>query len=417
MSNLVPSIVSLDKGLNLQTAKLVAPPGSVLDTLNYEQVDFQGQKRIDGFARYDGQVTPAVDDYYKIETTHSFTGTSTNLYVNGNLFGVWVDGSGTTMYAVVIDANFIPVAGDTLSYYNELVEVTDTVVSAVAGKDSGITVDEHYNNLLTFTGYLRERIGELPGGVAGLHWFRDRLYAVAEVTTVSLQGTTPAIYPNDVLTTDVDTSKVLDVLTLANTRVLFLATTDNGDWDNALSVGRQVYRDSALMGTIANGYETITSNQEVASFFESRSESQSLEEDGVTSPQMVGWRFVDQGWLVLFENGISLYGSLPSLNQNITGLGVQGPTSIAGINGKPLTLLQKLAVAGKPTQVNGWKSFSTPTTYELNSGDVADDDSNYTYADAFISWDGTTGLVSAPGLTTSTLTEYSATSSIIVDLD
>ena len=48
MSELVPSVLVLDKGLNLQTAKFIAPPGSVFDTLNYEQVDFQGHKRIDG---------------------------------------------------------------------------------------------------------------------------------------------------------------------------------------------------------------------------------------------------------------------------------------------------------------------------------------------------------------------------------
>ena len=40
MSDLVPSVLPLDKGLDLQTAKIIAPPGSVLDSLNYEQVDF-----------------------------------------------------------------------------------------------------------------------------------------------------------------------------------------------------------------------------------------------------------------------------------------------------------------------------------------------------------------------------------------
>ena len=49
MSNLTPSSITLDKGLDLQSPKVVAPPGSILDMLNYEQVDFIGQKRIDGY--------------------------------------------------------------------------------------------------------------------------------------------------------------------------------------------------------------------------------------------------------------------------------------------------------------------------------------------------------------------------------
>jgi len=62
MSELVPNVLALNKGLDLQSPKLVAPPGSVLDSLNYEQVDFQGQKRVDGYTRYDGSPLSAVND-------------------------------------------------------------------------------------------------------------------------------------------------------------------------------------------------------------------------------------------------------------------------------------------------------------------------------------------------------------------
>lgn len=67
MSELIPNILALDKGLDLQSPKLTAPPGSVLDSLNYEQVDFQGQKRIDGFVRYDGGPLSAVYDVYLMD--------------------------------------------------------------------------------------------------------------------------------------------------------------------------------------------------------------------------------------------------------------------------------------------------------------------------------------------------------------
>lgn len=59
MSNLQPEIMVLDKGLNLQTPAIVTPKGSLLECLNYEQVDFVGLRRIDGFQRYDGRTSPA----------------------------------------------------------------------------------------------------------------------------------------------------------------------------------------------------------------------------------------------------------------------------------------------------------------------------------------------------------------------
>lgn len=67
MSELIPNVLALNKGLDLQSPKLVAPPGSVLDSLNYEQVDFQGQKRIDGYTRYDGSPLSAATQILMVE--------------------------------------------------------------------------------------------------------------------------------------------------------------------------------------------------------------------------------------------------------------------------------------------------------------------------------------------------------------
>ena len=49
MSELVPSLIELSKGLDLQSPKLTAEAGSLLDALNYEQVDFQGKKELTAF--------------------------------------------------------------------------------------------------------------------------------------------------------------------------------------------------------------------------------------------------------------------------------------------------------------------------------------------------------------------------------
>lgn len=328
MSRLNPSLLVLDKGLDLQSAKIVAPPGTSLDTLNYEQIDFQGQKRIDGYARYDGSLLSAIDDFLVVSSvTMSDYGPYTLAFNDGRLLGVVVDDS---MLAIaVIDHTNIP-------------------AGAIWGSEYGFTTEEHYNYVLQFNAYLRSKVESLPGPIIGLHWFRDRLYAVVDINDYS---------PSD-----------------------------------------------SRIDTAGN-----------ASLFESRSIQQVLSEDG-GGPYDFGWRFVHQGWLVEFEDGKSLFGSFTALNQNRQNIGVQGPTSIAGINGSPLILLQSSAITNRPQQVNGWKSSSTPETYVLNPGDVAQIDSVYTYADAFISWDGTTGIVTATGIDGFGLVEYPATNYVPVEL-
>jgi len=387
MSELVPSVIALDKGLNLQTAKIVAPAGSVLDGVNYEQVDFQGQKRIDGYARYDGSLLPALDEYYVL-TLNALSGQMTegSLLTTSDeefgIIGVILATSGSTLYLAPINFNLLPLEGDIV--YGMLggsVDAGATVVSLSTGADSGATPEEHYNQLLQLTGVLRSRVESLPGRIIGLHWFKDRLYAVADVAVV-LASSFPAAKPNDVVTYNGESSRVLDV------------------------IGGYIYLSS--MNTV-NPDAVPESN--IASFYESRTEQQVMDED--TGPYDFGWKFVHLGWEVPFELGSSLFGSLPSLNQNLSGIGIQGPTSTTGDNGRPLALYQDINIAGQE-QVNGWKSSNTPTSYNLDPNNVRTDDSLYIYADAFFSWDGETGNVVAEGITTPSLVEYSSVNTIEV---
>lgn len=412
MSDLLPSLIPLDKGLNLQTAKLVAPAGSVLDTLNYEQVDFQGQKRIDGFARYDGSHLSAMDEYYKI-TLDVPMSTSGNvlLYTEGGVFARLVDtfmtgDSDNVIYAGVINENLIPVVGDTIYVDNALSTSIGVVQSIVSGTDSGVSVDEHYNRLLLANQSLRDRVMSLPGGIIGLHWFRDRLYAVADVAVISLAGTTPAIYPNDVLNAG-GNLRVLDSYIRDNTRLVFVDAMTPEE-DGLFTEGTPVTRGGLSVGTVANGYENLDVNEEIASFYVALNEQQALD-----AGTYWGWHLVNHGWKVNFTNATSLYGTLPSLNQNIKGLGIQGPTSVSGDNGRPLVVTQKVSITNEPVQVNGWKNSQSPTSYALESDNLIDIDGDTIYADAYISWDGSTGVVT--GLT-DTLTEYAASSTVVIEI-
>lgn len=183
MSNLVPGLISLENGLNLQTAKIAAPPGSSLDMLNYEQIDFMGQKRIDGYVRYDGNMEPVLDEYLVLTLTENMPGNPGDLlYVGDKFWGRLLNTDGEVIHVAVYNHKLSPSEGDNVVWDGGDYEV----VSVAYGKDTGITAEQHYQNLLTYMDVLRAEIGELPP-VAGLHWHEDRLYAVADVLAVIVQ--------------------------------------------------------------------------------------------------------------------------------------------------------------------------------------------------------------------------------------
>lgn len=414
MSNLKPSMVGLDQGLNLQTAKIVAPAGSVLDTLNYEQVDFQGQKRIDGFYRYDGSVGAGLYEFYVLTVTGGTPyAVGDILATTDGIFGKVLSEAAGVIHFAVLNLLNLPEATSLVYSVTPAGNTNERVtISLVLGKDSGLTDDEHYTLLLEYNNIIRGMAEELPGPVAGLHWFRDRLLAVASVTFVSLDGTTPQIYPEDVLVSTAGTARVLDSFILADTRAVFLDAMNPDDWTVE---GLAVTRDAVSVGAVANGYQTLPVGWEIASFFESRTEQQVIDEDAEEASFDFGWRFIPLGWKVNFENGLTLYGSLPSLNQNVEGIGVQGPTSIAGNNGRPLLVSQKVSITNGPTQVNGWKSTTSRDSYVIDEQDLIDIDTDYLYADAYITWtqNGTTVL---PGYSVGNLEEYPATNTVEVEI-
>lgn len=149
-----------------------------------------------------------------------------------------------------------------------------------------------------------------------------------------------------------------------------------------------------------------------ATFYESRTEQQTLTEDGPSGPYRYGWIAKHLGWEVNFDRGIALYGELASVNQNRQNVGIEGPTSTAGTNGSPAVLSQNAFITNRPVQVNGWKSYDSPTAYVLDAKDVQLDDSAYIYADAYIQWTAASSTVVTPGSDMNGLVERSPTSSV-----
>lgn len=394
MSRLEPALLVLDKGLNLQAPKIVAPPGTVYDSLNYEQVDFVGQKRIDGFSRYDGTKLATLDDFVILPPS-----TPTNIY-GGRVFGVTNDSVWGVQVGLYEDDLVFAVL-------NENLIPTD----AVYGSDAITDTEAHYELLLSYNTVLRDFVEQLPGAIIGLHWFRDRLYAVAdlpviEVISVNQEGSIPADeVPVAQQPQPGETVNGGEAQILVNSWPYLVLS-------GPVAAGNVILDDSYFISMDVDNMGAGIS----ASFYESRTEEQVINEDGPAGPYDFGWRFNHLGWLVPFEEGNSQFGNLTSLNQNRQGVGVQGPTTVDGNNGRPLTLTQKVVISGKLPQVNGWKTSSSPASYNLEAGAVANLlDTQYIYADAFFSWDGTTGVVTAPGVN-DPLTEYPATNTVEVEI-
>lgn len=401
MSRLDPSVIALDKGLNLQTAKILAPAGSALSSLNYEQVDFQGQKRIDGYARYDGNTLPALDEIYYISDSDlvDFIEKDGALFLNDVFFGVIVDDS-------IIDEKAIVV-------YNK--KLLETVPHESSVSRYPTDYESQYEAQLLANNVLRDRVGSLPGAVSALHWFNDRLYAVSDLSVVLVAASSSSITVNDKLqniSLD-DTRTILRVVGTAEGTLVYLSDGPITSWiENNFTAVRIIYKnDSSLNTTITNFTPSVPMSSYPASFFEARNEQQVEDEDADYSLPISGWKFDHLGWEVKFEDGNIPYGGFTSINQNRQGVGIEGPTSTAGNNGRPIALFQKVSISNALPQVNGWKSSTTPTSYNLDPAALLVSDTSYIYADAYVEWESDTQTITTPD-TTPTLTERLATSTI-----
>lgn len=188
MSNLEPSIVPLQAGLDLQSPKLIAQPGSMLDCVNYEIIDKLGYSRIDGFTRYDG--TPYFVDInynnlvYLGETT-TISGTAPTLAegvltdaITGEIVGYAVEavaqGAGTNISYVLFNGN--STTGRTLA----LSGTSWTFKTPTSTTTRQITQAEK----LEMEAALRALVVSLPYTPIGLHWFRSNLFAVVPMLMI-----------------------------------------------------------------------------------------------------------------------------------------------------------------------------------------------------------------------------------------
>lgn len=243
---LVPSIVPLQDGLDLQAPKLIARPGTMMDCLNYEIIDRLGYSRIDGFSRYDGNISltdlPSTQ-VYRASTVWSAGGAATY----DDSFILNAADNQKVGYAFAATSSVANTGSVTYIMFDGRTSLSGCTIGGrtVSGPPSpNGTVTQ--TQLIAFEAKLRALVVAPPYTPVGLHWFRNELIGVIPMLMIhykaSAVNTVVAYIINDTLTTTYSaaTALLLDkVITTASgvataeEGYFIIQNLNSGSWDSA----------------------------------------------------------------------------------------------------------------------------------------------------------------------------------------
>lgn len=443
-------ILSLNGGLDLLSPKINAAKGSLLSCLNREIVDRIGYKTIDGFEPYNGRSNVFNDDYYYVDST-AFTPPLAATFSEGmalavegkeKVFGVVVEletiaGSPTTyrIYFALVNQDAAPRFGDVVVPFG----LTSTFSVSSSGIQScaetlGESAEE---TVVRFNGYsstLRNFAETYPGNAGtevpphGLHWFRDRLYAVANDGWFYFDsGGTTELLVNQFIGTTNDRSRVISVQLQSGTWAggdakgiiqidseVPLAWTNNTNLNTytALSAG-SVITNNILTTAASTDFDPVP-NPLHASLWESLSLQQAFDDDGDINSW--GWRRIDHGWSTTFDEGFSDTGGFTTAsrgsennftfvesNEETFPFTIFNGSNLVGVAFAPqrsFVSTGQLVENGFP----GWKTNASSTVFASQDALVTateSTDSNYAYANIW--YNGTGDVTAANGIATGRL--------------
>ncbi len=284
-SGLDPSVVVLDKGLDLVSAKLLAPPGSLLSCLNYEIADTMGLSRISGYEPYDGRTSPALTSEYYIQfasdpslavgdtivtrtlPVQSLGGTSPVLprtIVVGTVTGI--EGSlANTVTVMVINSDYFSNAS--VLEKLDLFTATTTVLPVVSSYNTAYswfgTASDYTTQVLTTASTLRSFVSDLSAPAAGLHRFRDTLHAVAGARVFRLvtgngdASWTLNLNAGDTVGASIGTQtayvlSISDPVVEGSVMAYYIQVSESEGWQLVIDVGTYLTGATASGGTTAN---------------------------------------------------------------------------------------------------------------------------------------------------------------------
>jgi hypothetical protein len=416
--------IVLNSGLDLTSSSLQVEKGALRDCLNIEVVDRLGYQVIGGFDRYDGSLGPDQVEFWAFPISGLGSPSPGEVIADTGVspqtkFGVCVEvrdvaGTDWVIYArfdadavVQSGTSLVPVVdGLTLPFSSTATAVRYTESAALPSGDDAQDIFEDYQ---TWNAVLRSRVSTLPSQPIGLHWYRDRLYAVVDELQLGFNsGGTTEITPNSIIANQAGTfyAKVLKVNLVSGTwaggdaagtmlvepveffngiqNIFTITPPTSGDFDlvdavRTISVTPNVLQSNAFT---ARALTATDPAPEYAGLWR-------------TSPEPdPGWEYIESGWKVNYEDGIDQFGELTRITRSVdNNFQYQSDDSdTTGLNGQAVSFFNGFSFPGeissvRPTEIRarpGWRDTNDLTTFATTDEALETVDSRFLQAD--LSW-------------------------------
>lgn len=206
MASTVP--VLLNTGIDLVTPPLLAEPGTLLDSLNYEMSADIGYRRWDGFERRDGYPTGGFSRWFRVILTATSWPVS-DLTVGSILYqtynaislkdpaGIVVNVSGNTVDYIPFDSNNKMFTGDTI--YDSTTKSWLVFADSVDGRTVVTDPETYLTTTRNYQSTLRALVGDAPNNIAGVFYSRDRSYEAINTTYVEIPTTGADLVPGELV--------------------------------------------------------------------------------------------------------------------------------------------------------------------------------------------------------------------------
>lgn len=412
--------IPLISGLDFASAKVSAAEGSLSDCYNHEVSDRVGYKRIDGFERYDGRYPPSYANdgtIVEVRTFHEFEDgdpvVGDILLYNNIPFGKILHINSTNMwqlYIVRYSNAQLSEASLELDRTNEIFSAIirtgapspGAVIGPVLAKDNIIESNGIYEGI-------QQNITKFPNDrrAHGLHWFKDRLYAVVDDLYIPFTSGSAEVFANDLIewATEGFQAVVRDVQlnsgswgagTAAGHIVVQAVYSGNITYHSAWSsqnidILRPNSGDELNAFTIPSSVNLISDPDVVVSASLWRTDNELLVDQGEMFPDNpinLGWNPIDMGFELDFIEGEYFFSRFNTLNRT----NVNDPNAFSGpvvpspsdsTNGGPQLGQQLppngpvgvpfLSAQGTPIQLNGGipitvNNLNTPSNYQSDDG-------------------------------------------------
>lgn len=219
--------IPIDGGLDLVTPPVSVLPGRMQDCENFEVALNQGARKIDGYERFDGGVSPSFFRVYKItgdwdtfqpgagppywESGSRFVlagGPVVGTQQDGKVIAFLKDDAAETIEAWITFDNAEVVYSDLFAIGNGISDLNSlssfdilSLVGYVTNFDQGDTVQANMTVAAAAYAVTRATIQQVPGqgNVLGLFWLKDELYACRDYFTLAYSDTVSTAAYNDEL--------------------------------------------------------------------------------------------------------------------------------------------------------------------------------------------------------------------------